>query len=203
MHRRGLFLADAGGSYQALVDLLGISRFHLTGVSMGGMISQDYVIARPGDLKSVTLACTHGRADAFCQTMLAMRADLAKLTSLPFVMRDAALWAFTGPFFEERSEDATAFAEAMAAHPMSLDTYLTQLAVIQAHDATDRLARINLPRPVLAGAEDILIPVRLSKKLQKALPGAAWATVPGGHACLWKSPEPYATIFITYARSQS
>ncbi len=52
-------------------------------------------------------------------------------TSVPFVMRDVALWAFTGPFFEERPDDAAEFAAAMAALPMSLEAYLSQLAVIQ------------------------------------------------------------------------
>lgn len=188
---------------KALVDLLGLKGFHLMGVSMGGMISQEYALAYPGDLKSVTLACTYGKADAFCQTMFAMWADLAKATSVPFVMRDVALWAFTGLFFEDRPEDAAAFAEAMAALPMSLDAYLSQLAVIQGHDTTDRLSQIKVPTLVLAGEEDILIPVRLSKKLQEAIPGAEWATVLGGHACLWESPEPFNTTFIDYVRSQS
>jgi 3-oxoadipate enol-lactonase len=210
---RGIGKSDApAGAYssrmladdaKALVDLLGIKRFHLMGVSMGGMISEEYAIAYPGDLKSLTLACTYGKADAFCQTMFAMWADLAKATSVPFVMRDVALWAFTGPFFEERPEDAAAFADAMAALPMSLEAYLSQLAVIQAHDATDRLGLIKVPTLVLAGEEDILIPVRLSKILKEAIPGAAWATVPGGHACLWESPEPFNTTFIDYVRSQS
>ncbi len=210
---RGIGKSDApAGAYssrmmaddaKALVDLLGIKGFHLMGVSMGGMISEEYAIAHPGDLKSLTLACTYGKADAFCQTMFAMWADLAKAISVPFVMRDVALWAFTGPFFEERPEDAAAFAEAMAALPMSLDAYLSQLAVIQAHDATDRLGQIKVPTLVLAGEEDILIPVRLSKKLQEAIPAAQWATVPGGHACLWESPEPFNTTFINYVRSQS
>ena len=210
---RGIGKSDApAGAYssrmlandaKALVDLLGIKGFHLMGVSMGGMISEEYAIAYPGDLKSLTLACTYGKADAFCQTMFAMWADLARATSVPFVMRDVALWAFTGPFFEERPDDAAAFSAAMAALPMSLEAYISQLAVIQAHDATDRLGQIKLPTLVLAGEEDILIPVRLSKKLKEAIPGAAWATVPGGHACLWESPEPFNTTFINYIHSQS
>src|SRR6266568_5031106 len=44
---------------KALVDALGIADFHLLGVSMGGMIAQEYAIAHPGDLRSLTLACTY------------------------------------------------------------------------------------------------------------------------------------------------
>jgi len=111
---------------KALVDSLGISGFHLMGVSMGGMIAQEYALAYPDDVKSATFACTYGVADAFCQTMFAMWADIARKISVPLVMRDVALWAFTGPFFEERPDDAAEFAAAMAGLDQSLDAYLGQ-----------------------------------------------------------------------------
>jgi len=188
---------------KALVDQLGLKDFHLLGVSMGGMISQEYALAYPGDLRSVTLACTYGKADPFCQTMFAMWADIAQRIDVPFVMRDVALWAFTGPFFEDRPQDATEFAAAMAALDMSVEAYLAQLNVIQQHDALDRVGRIEVPTFVLAGEEDILIPVRLSRRLQEAIPGSRWGTVPGGHACLWESPDPFNAAFVDFVRSLS
>jgi 3-oxoadipate enol-lactonase len=188
---------------KALVDHLGVRGFHLMGVSMGGMISQEYALAYGGDLKSLTLACTYGKADAFCQTMFAMWADLAQNIDVPFVMRDVALWAFTGPFFNDRPGEAAEFAAAMAALDMDVATYLAQLSVIQTHDAADRLGQIKAPTLVLAGEEDILIPVRLSKALQQAIPGARWKTVPGGHACMWETPAPFNAAFIDFVRSVS
>jgi 3-oxoadipate enol-lactonase len=210
---RGIGLSDRpGGAYsarmladdaKALVDQLGIRDFHLMGVSMGGMIAQEYALAYGRDLKSVTLACTYGSIDRFCATMFAMWADLAKAIDVPFVMRDVALWAFTGKFFNERQADAAEFAAAMAALDMKLDAYLSQLAVIQNHDAIGRVGAIKVPTLVLAGEEDILIPVRLSKQLQEAIPGAQWATTPGGHACMWETPEPFNKIFLDFVRSKS
>jgi 3-oxoadipate enol-lactonase len=188
---------------KALVDHLGISGFHLMGVSMGGMIAEEYAIAYAGDLKSLTLACTYGKADAFCQNMFAMWADLAKRIDVPFVMRDVALWAFTGPFFNERPDDAAEFAAAMASLDMSVETYLAQLAVIQQHDTLERVGKINVPTLVLAGEEDILIPVRLSRQLQAAIPGAQWKTVAGGHACLWESPDPFNAAFVDFVNTVS
>ncbi len=188
---------------KALVDLLGLKNFHLMGVSMGGMIAQEYALAYPGDLKSATFACTYGKADPFCQSMFAMWADIAAKIDVPFVMRDVALWAFTGPFFEERPGDAAEFAAAMAQLDMSLEAYLAQLAVIQDHDTMDRIGALKMPVMVLAGEEDILIPVRLSERLHRAIPGSHWATVPGGHACLWESPDPFNKTFIDYVRKQA
>lgn len=188
---------------KGLVDALGISDFHLMGVSMGGMISQEYAINYGSDLRSVALACTYGVADAFCQTMFGMWADLARAIDVPFVMRDVMLWAFTGPFFDEHPEDAAEFTEAMASLDMPVEPYLSQLNVIQEHDAVDRLKDIDVPTLVLAGEEDILIPVRLSERLHGVLPGSEWATVPGGHACLWEFPAPFNSAYLDFVRKHS
>jgi 3-oxoadipate enol-lactonase len=60
-----LFAQDA----KALVDHLGITNFHLMGVSMGGMIAQEYALAFPRDLRSLTLACTYDAPGPFCSRM--------------------------------------------------------------------------------------------------------------------------------------
>ena len=188
---------------KALVDHLGLSDFHLMGVSMGGMISQEYALAYGSDLRSLTLACTYAAPGPFCSRMFAMWADMARELGVPFVMRDVALWAFTVPFFSERPDDAAEFEEAMAGLVMSVEAYLSQLHVIQTHDTTDRLAAISVPTLVLAGEEDILIPVSLSQSLHHLVPGSSWATVPGGHASLWEHPTPFNTTLLDFIRSQS
>jgi 3-oxoadipate enol-lactonase len=176
---------------KALVDELGISDFHLLGVSMGGMIAQEYALANPGDLRSLTLACTYAAPGPFCSRMFAMWADMAPVNGVPFIMRDVALWAFTVPFFEEREAEAEEFEGEMAQLAMPVEAYLAQLASIRTHDTTDRLDRITVPTLVLVGEEDILIPVRLSRRLHDAIAGSEWAQTPGGHACLWEHPEPF------------
>jgi 3-oxoadipate enol-lactonase len=80
--------------------------------------------------------------------------------------------------------------------------YLAQLAVIQQHDTTSRLGGIAVPTLVLAGEEDILIPVALSRELHKAIPGAQWQTVRGGHACLWEHPASFNHAVLDFVRSQ-
>src|SRR5207344_2892625 len=50
-----LFADDA----KALITSLGLTNVDMMGVSMGGMIAQEYALAHPGDLRSVTFGCTH------------------------------------------------------------------------------------------------------------------------------------------------
>src|SRR5215469_348957 len=96
-----MLAADA----KALVDHLGLAGFHLMGISMGGMIAQEYALAYPSDLRTVTFACTYAAPGPFCSRMFAMWGDLAPALGVPFVMRDVTLWAFTQSFFEQRGSD--------------------------------------------------------------------------------------------------
>ncbi|HEX5404477.1 MAG TPA: alpha/beta fold hydrolase [Pseudonocardiaceae bacterium] len=186
---------------KGLVDQLGVPRFHLMGVSMGGMIAQTYALAHPDDLLSLTLACTYAAPGPFCGRMFAMWADLAPVLGVPFVMRDVTLWAFTLDFFQRREAELAEFETAMRYLDMPVHAYLAQLAVIQQHDTTADLARITTPTLVLAGEQDILIPVALSEELCKGIPGAEWRATPGGHGCVWEHPDPFNATFVEFLRA--
>jgi 3-oxoadipate enol-lactonase len=115
-------------------------------------------------------------------------------------MRDVTLWAFTVPFFTERAEDAAEFETAMRYMDQPAHAYLAQLAVIQQHDTTARLGQLGVPALVLAGEQDILIPVSLSRQLADLAPGAEWATTKGGHACLWEHPAEFNQTFLEFTK---
>lgn len=189
-----LFAADT----KALVDELGLSGFHMMGTSMGGLIAQEYAIAHGSDLKSLTLSSTYAAPGPFCGRMFSMWADMAPILGVSFVMRDVTLWAFTLPFFETRRGELEEFETAMGAIAQPVDAYLAQLSSIQTHDASDRLDRITTPTLVIAGEEDILIPVELSRRLHQAIAGSEFQTTPGGHASVWEHPKPFNEAVIAF-----
>ena len=186
---------------KALVDHLALGRFDLLGVSMGGMIAQEYAIRYGADLRSVLLCCTYAAPGPFCSRMFALWQDMAPAIGVPAVMRDVTLWAFTEEFFDTRGAELAVFEAAMATLDQSVPAYLSQLHAIQAHDATARLARLGMPCLVLAGETDILIPVALSRALHRAIPGARWATTRGGHACLWEHPQEFNVAVLEFLGS--
>jgi pimeloyl-ACP methyl ester carboxylesterase len=188
---------------KALADSLGITGFHLMGISMGGMIAQEYALAYPEDLRSVTFACTYAAPGPFCSRMFAMWADMAPVLGVPFVMRDVTLWAFTVPFFEQRGAELAEFETAMRFMDQPVHAYLAQLAVIQEHDAADRLSQITTPTLVLAGEEDTLIPVSLSRRIHEGIPDSEWATTKGGHGCVWEHPAEFNRIYLAFIGQHS
>lgn len=187
----------------ALLDYLDISAFHLLGVSMGGMIAQSYALqyangsaeAKGIEMLSLSLCCTYAQSSIFCERMFALWADMASHMSVQDVMRDVTLWAFTVPFFLTRPEELREVEEAMKELDMPLGAYLSQLNVIQKFDSMSALGHLKMSGKglggladgkvmVLAGEEDILIPVTLSRQLSEAVPGSLWKTTRGGHGCL-------------------
>jgi 3-oxoadipate enol-lactonase len=185
---------------KGLVDHLGITDFHLMGVSMGGMIAQEYALAYGSDLRSATFGCTYAAPGPFCSRMFAMWGDAAPVLGVPFVMRDVTLWAFTTGFFAERGAELAEFEQAMRFMDQPVHAYLAQLAVIQEHDTTERLSQISVPTLVLAGEQDILIPVALSRRLHGGISGSEFDTTPGGHACLWEYPAEFNRAFLGFVK---
>ena len=58
-----------------------------------------------------------------------------------------------------------------------------------------------MPALVLAGEEDILIPVSLSRRIHEGIPGSEWATTKVGHACVWEHPAPFNEAFLKFVRA--
>lgn len=190
----------------ALLLHLSIGQFHLLGVSMGGMIAQTYALQYPNgspaaksrQMLSLSLCCTYAQPSTFCSRMFDLWAEMAERMSVQDVMRDVTLWAFTVDFFRKRTDELEAVEDAMRKLDVSLDAYLAQLNVIRRFDSTaalgelvkggERLGGLGEGKiMVLAGEEDILIPVVLSKELCEGVLGSVWKTSPGGHGCLVSS----------------
>lgn len=130
----------------ALLSKLDIKKFHLLGVSMGGMIAQSYALRYPNgviglEMLSMALCCAYAQPTTFCSRMFDLWADMAQRMSVQDVMRDVTLWAFTVPFFRQRTSELLEFETAMKDLDMPVEAYLSQLDVIQKFDSTSALER--------------------------------------------------------------
>jgi 3-oxoadipate enol-lactonase len=193
--------ADMAADLHGLVDALELDRFHLLGVSMGGMIAQEYAIAHSDRLRSASFCCTYSHPGPFCLRMFACWRDLVPHLGVGFTQREVILWCFTTDFFEQREGELVEIEELMAANPQPPEGYLAQLHSIETHDTRGRLGSVTCPSMVLAGREDILIYPKLSRRLHDELPASAWVEVPGGHACLWEFPDDFNRAVLDFLAS--
>ncbi len=187
--------ADARG----LLDALGIQRAHVLGVSMGGMIAQEFALAFPDRVDKLLLCCTCSEPSAFDLRLYKIWETTAPILGLPRMMREVLLWCFTPEFFQQHPESADEFEAALSGITQPVEAYLAQLHSIQVHNATARLGRISAPTLVLGAPKDLIFPPDQSHQLHDGIPGSELAfTEHGGHAYLWEVPDEFNAAVLNF-----
>jgi 3-oxoadipate enol-lactonase len=138
---------------KALADALGLASFHLVGVSLGGLIAQEYALSYPSDLRSVVLANAYARPDAYTRAAFDAWGQIAEAGGMPLMMRQQAPWVFSPAFFEAQPERlATIVAEAeQSTQPAgSFSAQITALATHAAHPGAGDRSRRRHRHPAVA-----------------------------------------------------
>jgi 3-oxoadipate enol-lactonase len=188
---------------KALVAELGLPRFHLLGVSMGGVIAQEYAVAHPDDLASLILANTFAAADRFAAAAFQTWATVADVAGMAVMMEQQAPWIYSPAFYQrypERVADLIAGAQQSTQPPAA---FAAQMAALTDHDCADRIGSVTVPTLVLVANDDIIIRPELSRRLFDALGGGigTWTVVPGGHAAFWEDPGPWNQAVLDFVQA--
>jgi len=183
---------------KALAAALGLTRFHLVGVSMGGLIAQEYALSHPEDLLSVVLANTYAKPDAYTRAAFDTWAQVAEQGGMPLMMRQQAPWAFSPAFYEAHPDQLAAIVAEMERSAQPAWSFAAQIAALLTHDCTARLASLQTPALVIASDDDIIIRLSLSHRMFEELPHGSWAIVPGGHAAFVENPDPWNRAVIAF-----
>lgn len=192
--------AQMAADLHAVVTAAGLDAFHLCGVSMGGVIAQEYALAHPDRLRSVILANTFAAADPFTRAAFLTWSEVAGAAGMPVMMRAQAPWIFSPSFYAEHPGRVADLIAEAAEGTQPAAAFAAQMAALTDHDARGRLARLITPALVLAAADDIIIRPALSRALFEALPAAQWSVVPGGHAAFWEDPGPWNHAVIQFVQ---
>jgi 3-oxoadipate enol-lactonase len=195
--------AQMAADLHAVVTAAGCDDFHLCGVSMGGVIAQEYALAHPGRLRSLILANTFAAADPFTRAAFESWAEVAQAAGMPMMMRAQAPWIFSPAFYAEHPDRVAELIAEAGQSTQPAAAFAAQTAALVDHDARDRLGTLATPTLVIAAADDIIIRPALSRRLLETLPAAAWSVVPGGHAAFWENPGPWNQAVIDFVQAHS
>lgn len=185
---------------KAVVAHLGLARFHLLGVSMGGVIAQEYALAYPADLASLILANTFAVADPFTAAAFQTWVTVATTAGMAVMMEQQAPWIYSPAFYRDGPDRVAELVAAAQESTQPPAAFASQMAALTAHDCADRISALTVPTLVLVASDDIIIRPELSRQLFELLGTGVgtWTVVPGGHAAFWENPAPWNQAVIEF-----
>ena len=181
-------LHDMACDTLGVLDALHITRAHVVGVSMGGMIAQRLALLAPERLLSLTsiMSSSGARglpaADSSITRVLLGRPKSASLQAQ--VDHTVALFKVIGspvfPSDEALMRERVASYMTRSNHPQG---FTRQLMAAVADDArAESLARVTTPTLVVHGHDDPLVPFACGEDTARRIPGAQLAGIEGmGH----------------------
>jgi 3-oxoadipate enol-lactonase len=163
-------IAAMASDAAAVLDAAGIASAHVFGVSMGGMIAQEFALQYPARTRSLLLGCTSPGGPSAVRSesnvidiLLArgMTVEQAREAILPYIY-DAATPR------QKIEEDVRSRQPWLP----STEGYMAQLQGILAWESYSRIAQITTPTLVIHGKSDALVPPGNGELIAKRIPGA-------------------------------
>jgi 3-oxoadipate enol-lactonase len=164
-------IAGMASDAAAVLDAAGVRSAHVFGVSMGGMIAQEFALQYPQRVRSLILGCTAAGGPT------AHRAEPAAIELLRAVSAMAPAQAAEAaiPFIYDPATPRRLIDEDIATRRPWSPTqqgYLAQLMAIVAWESFPRLPQIKVPTLVIHGKTDRLVPVGNSETIATRIPRA-------------------------------
>ena len=186
----------------ALLDHLGIERADVIGHSMGGMITQELVLAHPEKVDRLVLLATYARpCPAIHDPWLSNWVQACERGADPAAVALSLMpWFFTAALMSEYDQVEAVLTEWLSdPYPAPAHGIASQAAACRTHDTLDRLPQIAAPTLVLVGAEDIVTPVSCSRQLADGIPGARLQVLErGGHIPDAEYPEAVTGALLAF-----
>ena len=161
-----LMAADAA----AAMDAAGVESAHVFGLSMGGMIAQEFALQYPARVRSLILGCTApGGPNAVRAEKKVTEILMARDMGPEEAARAMRPYVYDGATPLERIEEDLAIRRQWFPRP---EAYMAQLQGIFAWEAYSRLHKIAAPTLVIHGQADQLVPAGNGELIAARIPGA-------------------------------
>jgi pimeloyl-ACP methyl ester carboxylesterase len=194
-----------GDDVAGLLDSLRISKAHILGQSMGGLIAQELAINHSKKVRGLILACTTPRGPA-SDAIPGQREAFEKLRwmfapppgmSPESVFEEIMKLCYHEKYFDKNKASIMAF---IPKYPTSLSTLEKHYDAIVKFDTYNRLKKIRSRTLIIHGEDDRLVIPEGARMLAKQIPNAELKMFKqAGHAVLeekWREAKPVILDFL-------
>ena len=187
-------VAELAGDLLSLTDFVGMDRFHLCGLSVGGMIGMTLALQAPARLKKLVLCNTAvkiGTHDSWNARIETVRTkgmhEVAKTTP--------ARW-FTPAF--QSSSPAVVAATLGILESLDPEGYIGGCCAVRDFDAREEIAKIRVPTMVISGTHDPVTTPADGHFLADHIPGARYVELNAAHISSIEAAERLTAEVISF-----
>jgi pimeloyl-ACP methyl ester carboxylesterase len=188
--------ARLAGDILALLDGLGLERVHLVGASMGGMIVQEFALAHPERLATLTICCSNVggtrtvTADAEVIASLFGGASAASEALDPEAKRKTLKYVIHPDSIAECPDNLDFYLDTRDNFPHTGDEMSRRARGVATLNTYGGLTTLEVPTLVMTGSDDLLVPKENSHIIHEAIPNSELIEIDqSGHIFFVERPE--------------
>ncbi|HZQ24025.1 MAG TPA: alpha/beta hydrolase [Terriglobales bacterium] len=191
----------------AFMQALGVSRAHVSGLSLGAVIGMWLGVKHPEMVSSLSLHSAWSKTDAFLKPVIQSLQIVAKaLDSVPEMAILALFpWCFTPELYSAKPEYIQSLSDFVRSRPpQSVPSFLHQSNAVMAHDVEAQLNRITSPTLITFGAEDMLTSTRFADRMKGGIRNSELLVFEGcAHAPLYENVAEFNQKTLGFLRRQA
>lgn len=199
-------ISDMADDLAGLMQELAIDKAHLLGLSMGGMICQDFAIRYANRVNSLVLtgtgaAISRSKFDPISVWNFVKAHDNEGLT----FAAQQFVWLFSEDFKRNHEAvDQTLQMLASNPNPVSAEAYNRQSEAYTSFDVLDHLEQVKAKTIVISGEQDRLTPPWICREVADAIPNAKFKLLTGpgtSHVLPLEKPNEFNKIVLSFLNS--
>ena len=179
---------DMARDLKTAMDILGIEKADVFGVSMGGMIAQHFAVDYPQMVNKLILAVTCPRTNPTLEASVKEWIALAEAGDHTGFMESNLRRIYSEDYYRKNKWMVPLLGR--LTQPESYDRFFILAAACLSHDAWEGLDRIQAPTLVIGGEKDLALGGEPSREIAARIPGAElWMYAEWGHGVYEEEKE--------------
>lgn len=198
----GYRMEDMADELAGLLNQLDISRCHIVGHALGGIIGLHLALRYPALLQSLVVVNGWAKLDSQTRRCFDVRQNLLLNSGVDAFVQAQPLFLYPADWLSAHHDLLEEERQHQVAHFQGMENLLHRLQALMASDLTEQLGSIIAPVLALSSKDDLLVPWHCSASLAAALPqGQHQHMQYGGHAMSVTDSETFNPILLTWLKN--
>jgi len=186
---------DLADDVAAFMQALGISRAHVSGLSLGAAIGMWLAAKHPESVASLSLHSGWPKTDAYVKSVIGSFQYTARGMGNVAEMAILALfpWCLTPELYSAKPDYVQQLAAFVRSRPVqSVESFIQQSNAVMRHDVEGHLSRITAPTLITFGRHDAATSTRFADQLRRSIPNSELLIFEGcAHAPIYEHVEEF------------